>query len=105
MPKNNMAPSFFNTLKRELIYRQTRLLTADEMKKVNFQVLFYGKSNEKDSNNHSNETILEMYQNGMTEVTKKDIEKEHLGATILEYIPEYISEDILLIKKRVFSKF
>jgi len=71
-----------------------RLATADEMKKVNLQVLFYGKSNKKDSNNHSNETILQMYQNGMTDVTKKDIEKEHLGAPLPEYISEYNLENI-----------
>jgi hypothetical protein len=70
-----------------------RLATNDELKNVNFQLLFYGKSNEKDSNNHSNETLLKMYQNGMTDVTKKDIENEHLGAPIPENISENKLED------------
>jgi hypothetical protein len=70
-----------------------RLATNEEFINVNFQLLFYGKSNEKDSNNHSNETLLKMYQNGMTDVTKKDIENEHLGAPIPEYKSENMSED------------
>lgn len=36
---NAAIESFFNTLKRELIYRQTRLLTADEMKKELFEYI------------------------------------------------------------------
>ncbi|PBJ07973.1 IS3 family transposase [Flavobacterium sp. ACN6] len=36
---NAAVESFFNTLKRELIYRQTRLLTADEMKKELFEYI------------------------------------------------------------------
>jgi hypothetical protein len=71
-----------------------RLATADELKKVNFQVLFYGNTFKKNSNKHSNDTLLQMYQNGMTYVTKKDIEKEHLGVPIPDYIPEYTLEDI-----------
>jgi hypothetical protein len=85
-----------------------RLATADELKKVNFQVLFYGKSNEKDITNHSNETILQMYKNGMADVTKRDIEKEHLGAPIPEYTSEYnsdyTSEDILKDKSEDISE-
>lgn len=72
-----------------------RLATNEELINVNFQLLFYGKSNEKDSNNHSNETLLQMYQNGMTNVTKKDVENEHLGSPIPEYTPEYNLEYIL----------
>jgi hypothetical protein len=72
-----------------------RLATADELKKVNFQVLLYGKSNEKDITNHSNETILQMYQNGMIDVTKRDVLNDHLGVPILEDNLEHISDYIL----------
>lgn len=67
-----------------------RLATEDELKKVNFRLLFYGKSKEKNINNHSNETLYRMYQNGMIDMTNKDVHREELGSTI----PEDITEDI-----------
>ena len=71
-----------------------RLATEDEIKKVNFRLLFYGKTKEKNNNNHSNETLYRMYQNGMIEVNNKDNEREDLGSAIPEYITENKSEDI-----------
>jgi hypothetical protein len=71
-----------------------RLATEDELKKVNYRLLFYGKSKEKNSNNLSNETLYRMYQNGMIEVNNKDNEREDLGSTIPEDISEDKSEDI-----------
>lgn len=71
-----------------------RLATEDELKKVNFRLLFYGKAKEKNNNNYSNETLYRMYQNGMIEVNNKDNEREDLGSAIPEYITEYKSEDI-----------
>ena len=72
-----------------------RLATDDEMKKVNFRILFYGKSKCNNPGNHSNETILAMYQNGMLDMNNTDIEKEQLGAPLPEDKPEHISEDSL----------
>lgn len=72
-----------------------RLATEDELKNVNFRLLFYGKSKEKNSSNHSNETLYRMYQNDMIEVTKKDIHSENLGSTIPEDKSEDISENTL----------
>jgi hypothetical protein len=71
-----------------------RLATEDELKNVNFRLLFYGKSKEKNSNNHSNETLYQMYLNGMIEVSNMDAHGEDLGSTILEYSSEYSIEDI-----------
>ncbi len=71
-----------------------RLATEDELKKVNFRLLFYGKTKEKNNNNHSNETLYRMYQNGMIEVNNKDNEREDLGSAMPEYITENKSEDI-----------
>jgi len=72
-----------------------RLATADELKKVNFQVLFYGNTFKKNSNKHSNETLLQMYQNGMIDVTKRDVLNNHLGVPILENYSEHTSDYIL----------
>jgi hypothetical protein len=72
-----------------------RLATEDELKKVNYRLLFYGKSKEKNSNNLSNERLYRMYQNGMIEVNNKDNEREDLGSTIPEDNSEDISENIL----------
>lgn len=71
-----------------------RLATEDELKNVNFRLLFYGKSKEKNSNNHSNETLYQMYLNGMIEVSNLDAHGEDLGSTILEDSSEYNSEDM-----------
>lgn len=71
-----------------------RLATEDELKNVNFRLLFYGKSKEKNSNNHSNETLYQMYLNGMIEVSNMDAGREDLGSTILEDSTEYSIEDI-----------
>lgn len=71
-----------------------RLGTEDELKNVNFRLLFYGKSKEKNSNNHSNETLYQMYLNGMIEVSNLDAHGEDLGSTILEDSSEYNSEDM-----------
>lgn len=71
-----------------------RLATEDELKNVNFRLLFYGKSKEKNSNNHSNETLYQMYLNGMIEVSNLDAHGEDLGSTILEDSSEYKSEDM-----------
>lgn len=71
-----------------------RLATEDELKNVNFRLLFYGKSKEKNSNNHSNETLYQMYLNGMIEVSNMDAHGEDLGSTILEDSSEYRIEDI-----------
>jgi len=67
-----------------------RLATEDELKKVNFRLLFYGKSNENNSSNYSNETLIEMYQKAMIEVKIGDHGKEDLGSPL----PEDNSEDI-----------
>ena len=79
-----------------------RLATEDELKKVNFRLLFYGKSKEKNINNHSNETLYRMYQNGMIDMTNKDVHREELGSTIpediTEDITEVITEDITEVK-------
>jgi hypothetical protein len=79
-----------------------RLATEDELKKVNFRLLFYGKSKEKNINNHSNETLYRMYQNGMIDMTNKDVHREELGSTIpediTEDITEVITEDISEVK-------
>jgi DNA-binding transcriptional ArsR family regulator len=72
-----------------------RLATEDELKNINFRLLFYGKSKEKNSSNHSNETLYRMYQNGMIEVTNNDVHSKDLGSTILEDITEDISENSL----------
>lgn len=77
-----------------------RLATEDELENVNFRLLFYGKSKEKNSSNHSNETLYRMYQNDMIEVTNKDVHSVDLGLTIpkditensLEYISEHKSD-------------
>ena len=71
-----------------------RLATEDELKNVNFRLLFYGKSKEKNSNNHSNEKLYQMYLNGMIEVSNVDAHREDLGSTILEDSSEYSIEDI-----------
>ncbi len=79
-----------------------RLATEDELKKVNFRLLFYGKSKEKNINNHSNETLYRMYQNGMIDMTNKDVHRKELGSTIpediTEDITEVITEDISEVK-------
>ena len=71
-----------------------RLATEDELKNVNFRLLFYGKPKEKNSNNHSNETLYQIYLNGMIEVSNVDAHREDLGSTILEDSSEYSIEDI-----------
>ena len=71
-----------------------RLATEDELKNVNFRLLFYGKSKEKNSNNHSNETLYQMYLNGMIEVINVDAHREDLGSTIPEDITEDKSENM-----------
>ncbi len=90
-----------------------RLATVDEMKNINFQLLFYGKPKEKDSNNHSNETLLKMYQNGMIKVTNKDHGTEYLEVPLpehntdynLEYIPEDKSDYILENKLTIIEEY
>ena len=72
-----------------------RLATDDEMKNVNLRALFYGKTKCNNPGNHSNETILAMYQNGMLDMNNTDIEKEQLGAPLPEYKADHISEDSL----------
>ncbi|MEO0066155.1 MAG: hypothetical protein RI983_1481, partial [Bacteroidota bacterium] len=62
-----------------------RLATSEELKNVNFRLLYYGKSKEKNADNHSNETLLWMYQNGMLNVENKEDVKENLGLPIPEY--------------------
>jgi hypothetical protein len=82
-----------------------RLATEDELKNVNFRLLFYGKSKEKNSNNHSNETLYRMYQNDMIEVTNKDVHSENLGSTIPEDKSEDMSENTLEDKLEDKSKY
>ena len=72
-----------------------RLATDDEMKNVNLKILFYGKAKFNNPGNHSNETILAMYQNGMLDMNNTNIEKEKLGAPLPEDKAEHISEDSL----------
>jgi hypothetical protein len=76
-----------------------RLATEDELKNVNYRLLFYGKSKEKNNNNLSNEMLYRMYLNGMIEVSKRDTDREDLGSAIPEYIAEdkseFISENTL----------
>jgi hypothetical protein len=72
-----------------------RLATEEELKYVNFKILHYGKSKKRNSTNHSNETLYQMYQNGMIEVKNTDIHKENLVSPLLEDISEDKSEDIL----------
>ena len=77
-----------------------RLATEDELKKVNFRLLFYGKSKAKNIDNHSNETLYRMYQNGMIDITNKDVHREELGSTI----PEEITEDITEVNSEDISE-
>lgn len=71
-----------------------RLATDDEMKRVDLRLLHYGKTKLNNPGNHSNESLLGMYQNGMIEVGNKDLDKEELGLALPEHISEYTSEHI-----------
>lgn len=71
-----------------------RLATSEELKNVNFRLLYYGKSKENNADNHSNERLLWMYQNGMPNVENKEDVKENLGLPIPEYITNNTSNNI-----------
>lgn len=65
-----------------------RLATNEEIKQINFRLLFYGMSKFKNVDNLSNETLYRMYKNGMLKVLNKDVEDVNIEAPLPEHITE-----------------
>lgn len=69
-----------------------RLATNEEIKQVNFRLLFYGMSKFKNADNLSNETLYRMYKNGMLEVLNKDVGDVNIEVPLPEDITEQNTE-------------
>lgn len=69
-----------------------RLATNEEIKQINFRLLFYGMSKFKNADNLSNETLYRMYKNGMLKVLNKDVEDVNIEAPLPEHITEQNTE-------------
>lgn len=69
-----------------------RLPNDEEIKKVNFRMLYYGDTLGKKGEYHTNEYLFEWYKNGMRVVNKSDKQKENLGSPLPEYTTEYNPE-------------
>jgi hypothetical protein len=65
-----------------------RLATNEEIKQVNFRLLFYGMSKYKNADNLSNETLYRMYKNGMLEVLNEDVGDVNIEVPLPEHITE-----------------